>query len=256
MHSALYTATVRHVRRRPRSHAFRYRVVYGLFDIDELETLAARHRWFGHNRFGVFAFYDRDHVPDDGRPLRAWAETLMDDAGADIRGGSVRILALPRVLGYVFNPISEWYCYDRRGRLAGVIHEVRNTFGDRHWYVRAVDAELSHGVDKQLHVSPFMPMDQRYEFALTPPGERVALQVALLDQQGEMFRASLTGSRLEFSDRNLYAAFFRYPALTLRVTFGIHQQALRLWLKRTPFHRRPDPPAESVTAAHPLNASS
>ena len=222
---------------------------YGLFDLAELDALATNSRWFSHNGFNLISFHDADHGPDDGSDLDAWARGILDAHGLDLHGGSIRVLAFPRVLGYVFNPITEWFCYDSNGALAAMIHEVRNTFGDKHCYVGIGDAVPDHAVGKRLHVSPFMPMDQRYEFTVTPPNDRVSVAIRLLDTDGELFRASLAGSRVPFSDRNILKLFFTHPLVTLRVIAAIHVQAVRLWRKRVPFHRRPAPPTAATTTA-------
>jgi len=133
--SAIYRGAVMHARYRPVQHRLEHRVFAMLLDLDELEELARATRGFGHNRFNFLSFYDRDHGPGDGTPLRPWLESLVAAQGIDIRGGALRVLCYPRVLGFVFNPLSVWYCYRRDGALAAVVYEVHNTFGERHAYV-------------------------------------------------------------------------------------------------------------------------
>jgi DUF1365 family protein len=136
--SALYEGKVRHTRVTPFHHTFTYRVFYGLFDIDRLDELDRDLRWFSVGRFNLFSFDQGVHGPADGGPLRPWVEAVLADADIDLDGGKIFLLAFPRILGYVFNPLSIWYCQDNSGRLVAVIHEVRNTFGDRHCYVAPV----------------------------------------------------------------------------------------------------------------------
>jgi len=253
--SALYRGTVRHTRLRPVQHDFEYKIFFGLFDIDELDQLDRRLRLFSLGRFNLFGFDPTDHGPADGGPLRPWIEDILADAGVDLVGGRIRILALPRILGYVFNPISVWYAYDDNERLRAVVHEVRNTFGDRHLYVVPIhsDADLSHEFDKHLHVSPFNPMDQSYAFTMNSPGKRIAVGIAESDAEGVMFRAGFSLSRMGMSDRNLAKLFVSHPLLTLKVVGAIHWQALRLWLKGAKFHRRPEPPRIDTTVAESRN---
>ncbi len=248
MRSALYRGRISHTRLRPAKHRFEYRVFYGLFDLDELPDLARRSRWFSLNRFNVFSLRSSDHGPDDGSSLRVWADARLAEADIDLQGGRIELLAFPRVLGYVFNPIAVWYCYGPDDELRAVLHEVRNTFGDKHTYVVPVEgADLRHEFAKELHVSPFMDMDSIYQFAVTLPGDRVSIGIKQRDTTGPLFRASLRASRLAFTDRNLLVLFFTHPLVTLKATTAIHWEALRLWRKRVPFHRRPDPKPRSVS---------
>jgi uncharacterized protein len=246
--SALYAGKVRHTRMVPFSHTFTYRVFYGLFDIDHLDDLDRDLRWFSVGRFNVFGFEPSVHGPADGRPLRRWVETCLGDAGVDLCGGKIYLLAFPRVLGYVFNPISIWYCYDDAGLLAAVIHEVRNTFGDRHNYVVPIGENgLRHSLGKRLHVSPFNGMEQTYRFTISPPGEQITLSIDQYDANGRLLRAGMALSRIPFTDRNILRLFWTHPLLTLKVISAIHWEALKLKLKGATFHHRPRPAANDVT---------
>ena len=246
--SALFEGKVRHTRLRPVSHDFESRVFYGMFDLDELDELDDRLRLFSVGGRNVFRFEPSDHGPLDGSDLRSWAEETFARAGVHLNGGRVKLLAFPRILGYAFNPLSIWYGYDNHGDLRGVIHEVRNTFGDRHLYVAAVDREnLGHSFDKQMHVSPFNDLDQSYDFTINDPGERLLLAINQSDREGAFFRAGMRLSRRELSDVELIRQFFAHPLLTAKVILGIHFQALKLWMKGAVFHRRPQPPADTIT---------
>ena len=256
--SCLYRGTVRHTRLRPQHHDFKYRVYYGLWDVDELEILDRGLRWFSLNRFNLFSLDVRDHGAGDGTPLRRWAEEVLDQAGIEIEGGRIELLAYPRVLGYVFNPISVWYCYGADDRLVAVIHEVRNTFGDKHSYVvsiedgRLADRFVTHEFQKLLHVSPFNDLHSTYRFSLTRPGDRLRLSIHQRDQEGTFLRAGLSLTRLPLTDTNLVGLFFSHPLLTLKVVGGIHWQALRLWMKGARYHLHPAPPADTVTLVEDL----
>lgn len=245
--SSLYRGTVRHTRLVP-FHEFEYRVYYGLFDIDELDDLDRRLRLFSVDRFNLIGFNRADHGPADGSPLRPWAEALLAEAGVDIDGGKILLLALPRILGHVFDPISVWYCHDQDGRLHAVLHEVRNTFGDRHTYVVPhAEPPLTHDVDKAMHVSPFNGMDQTYHFSMSLPEDRLKLGITQREGGSVVFRATMRLSRLAFTDGNLLRLFVTHPLVTLKVVGGIHWQALRLWLKGATYRPRPEPPARSYS---------
>lgn len=254
MQSCLYFGKVMHARLRPFRHRFTYRVCYLHADLDELAGLGRRLRLFSHNRFNLFSFLDRDHGPGDGAPLRQWVESQLAAAGLAY-GGPIRILCLPRILGYVFNPLSIYYCHAADGRLSAILYEVNNTFGDRHSYLLPVTDPGSHAVrqkcDKALYVSPFMAMDARYRFYLRPPGERLSVGIReSINDDGHLV-ATLTGRRVALSDRRIVRAFFSYPLLTLKVIAAIHWQALHLWRKGARLVRRPSAPACPVTAVVP-----
>lgn len=241
--SALYAGRVRHTRLDPFAHRFEYRVYYGLFDIDEIDRLGRSNRLFSVGRFNLFSLRRRDHGPQDGSDWRGWAERLLADAGVDIAGGQIMLLAFPRILGYAFNPISVWYCYDNAGTLRGLLHEVRNTFGHRHTYVAAVDSERpTHSFKKELHVSPFNDMEEDYSFTLSPPGDRLTIGIDHAAADKVKFRAGMALRRLPFDDRNLARLFVTHPLLTFKVIVGIHYQALRLWLKGAKYRPIPAPP--------------
>lgn len=250
--SSLYRGRVRHTRVSPFHHSFSYRVFYGLFDIDMLDELDSSLRWFSVGRFNLLSFDPGVHGPADGSALRPWVESTLRRAGVDLEGGKIYLLAFPRILGYVFNPISVWYCYDSSGRLAALIYEVRNTFGDRHSYVVPVaDGDLRHGFAKRLHVSPFNAMDQDYEFSVSAPGERLTLSIDQHDETGQLLRAGMALTRVPFNDANVWRLFWTHPLLTLKVISAIHWQALKLKLKGATFHPRPAPAVDSITVVRP-----
>ena len=148
----------------------------------------------------------------------------------------------------MFDPISIWYAWDEQDDLVAIVHEVHNTFGDRHAYVVSADSNtLRHGFDKDLHVSPFMDMESRYEFGMTEPGRRLTVGIRQHDDAGELFRASLRLERAPLDDRTLLRMFVSHPLVTLRTVAAINWQALRLWIKGAKFHRRPEPRTPNVT---------
>lgn len=255
MAPALYRGSVTHSRLRPVRHRFEYRVFSLLVDVDELPGLARRLRWLSHNRFNLLSLHDRDH--GDARPgetLRAWAERTLCAAGMDPPRGRIELLCFPRLLGYVFNPLSLWFCRDPEGRLAAVIYEVHNTFGRRHAYALPVPAgqdgrAVQQHCGKDLYVSPFIPMDAHYSFRLRAPDESFALLIRERAAEGEILRATISGRRRPLTDRELLKAFFAHPLMTLKVVAAIHWQALRLWRKGARFQRDPAKARAGAVAA-------
>src|SRR5262249_55068057 len=158
----------------------------------------AQTRLFSYNRFNLFSFVDKDHGDRSGAPLRAWCEGAFATAGVDLGGGEIRLLALPRMLGFVFNPLSIFFGYDRAGAMRGIIYEVNNTFGETHSYAFAIEARQTqkrHAAQKRFHVSPFFDMQGRYEFILPAPGETLKLTIENWAGETLEHRASLTGRR-------------------------------------------------------------
>jgi len=249
--SALYAGSVFHRRVKPRAHLLRHSLFQMLFDIDELDTLDARLKLFSRGGFNLFAFHDRDHGDGSG-DLRAWAERLCVEAGVD-GSGPVRLLCMPRILGHVFNPITVWFCHDREGRPSCLIHQVNNTFGERHSYVVPVTdpdaAVIVQQADKHFYVSPFMAMDMRYDFAVQPPGRAVTVRIDGSDDEGLVIATAFTGARRELNDGTLLAALFGYPLMTLKVLWGIHWGALRLLLKGVRYRSRPPAPDRPATVS-------
>lgn len=245
MRSAIYRGSVMHSRIAPVQHRFRYRVFSLLIDLDELPDLDRRLRWLSHNRFNLMSLHDRDHGgAGAGRGLRAWAEETLRAAGMAPPGGRIELLCFPRLLGFVFNPLSLWLCHDTTGRLAAVIYEVHNTFGGRHAYALPVaagqeDGAIAQRCGKDFYVSPFIPMDAQYSFRLRPPGEGFSLLIRERGEAGEILRATLSGRRRPLTDRELLSAFAAHPLMTLKVIVAIHWQALRLWSKGARFHPKP-----------------
>ncbi|KQW82464.1 DUF1365 domain-containing protein [Brevundimonas sp. Root1279] len=251
--SALYRGEVRHHRLRPREHRLRYRVFWLLLDLAEIDRLDRRLRLFSRNRFNVLALYDRDHGDRSGGDLRSHVTACLARGGVDIGGGPIRLLTMPRVLGYVFNPISVYYCHLPDGALAAMVYEVANTFGEHHAYVIPIaeadraSGRIRQGAAKALYVSPFLGMDMDYQFRVHAPGGRLDLAILAADDQGPLLTASLAAHRRSLTDRQLALAVAAMPLLTLKVIVAIHWEALKLWLKGVRLTHRPPPGPEAVT---------
>jgi uncharacterized protein len=244
--ASLYFGDVMHARLKPVPHRFSYRVMSLLIDLDRLDEADRQCQLFGVNRAALYSFHEADHGERDGSSLRAYAQARASEHGISLTGGRVWLLCYPRLLGYTFNPLSIYFCYNANGALALIIYEVRNTFGEIHSYVLPVGpgevtaAELRQEQDKLFYVSPFVTMATRYRFRISPPGEGVRLRILEVDAEGPLLAATFSGRRRALSTRALLRAFVTLPFLTLKIVGAIHWEALRLWLKGVKLVPRPD----------------
>jgi DUF1365 family protein len=249
--SALYDGAVTHQRLTPRQHRLRYRLFQLLLDLDDLPALDRRLKLFGHNRAALFSLHDRDHLASDAGPLRAQIEAMLRAAGIESGGGPIRLLCVPRVLGYVFNPLSVFYCHRPSGELAAVVLEVNNTFGERHCYLVEADGDsevVRRGCAKTFFVSPFLGLDMTYDFRLAAPGERAATAILGRGPDGApIIAAAFSSTRRELSDGELGRAFFSHPLLTLKVVAAIHWEAAKLLTKGVRLVSKPAPLGRAVT---------
>lgn len=251
---SLYVGRVMHHRLQPKRHRFVYRIFSLLLDIDRLDDIDRRLRLFSIERRNLFSFHNEDHGPRDGRSLRPWVEAELRAAGIVTSPTRIMLLAMPRFLGYVFNPLSIYYCHDDAGRLFAILYEVKNTFGGQHTYVLTVDptaavrGRIEQRCEKDFYVSPFIEAEATYHFALTRPGEKLTVLIREEIESGPLLLASLTGRRRPISDRQLAYQALRHPFLTQKVIATIHFEALRLWLKGI----RLQPRSRKAMAARPL----
>ena len=261
--SALYVGDVIHHRNRTFAHRLRYRLWMLLLDLDEIDAVQSRLRLLSRGRFGLISFRPSDHGDRSDRPLRAQVETHLAASGIDIAGGSIRLLTMPRILGYGFNPISVFFCHRPDGALAALLYEVTNTFHERHTYLVAAPAPspaepldetgpalIRQTAEKTFFVSPFMDMGLTYDFTVRPPGEAVSVIVAVLRGEAPILTASSAGRRRDLTDAQLLRAFVTHPLLTWKVTLGIHWEALKMMFKGARYRHRGAPPAHPVTTGH------
>jgi DUF1365 family protein len=251
--SRLYTGWVAHERTRPARNAFRYPVYYLGLDLDELDEVDATLRRFSHNSGNLVSFWDRDHGPHDGSPLRPWIDELAEAAGVDLAGGRVTLLTFPRVLGARFYPVSFWYCHAADGTPVAVLAEVHNTFGDRHNYLlhndgARLDWDSRPTRAKAFYVSPFVQReDVTYEFAFSEPGDDITVTVRDLVSGPLMLTTTLTLSAQELTDAALTSAVLRHGPISVVALVRIHWQALKLALKRVPYFPHTPPPEEETS---------
>ncbi len=286
MNSCLYECRVMHARFTPRSHRFLYRIFLFAIDLDELGSLAGRLALFSVNRRNLYSFRETDFLPtgepaDRRRPgppetaeaapavppgpgLKQRVVAYASSHGVDLAGGRVVLVTLPRVLGYLFNPVSFYFCYDRRGAPACAIAEVTNTFKEMKPYFlgpgaqAAARGEFRVRVPKHFYVSPFSDVDVAFDFVLRAPGDRLSIQIDDYAGAQRTLTSTLTGPRRELTTGRLAWFTLKYPLITLRVITLIHWHAFRLWLKRVPWFAKAARPADQrdlyrphASLAHP-----
>ncbi|MGY6709107.1 MAG: DUF1365 domain-containing protein [Rhizobiaceae bacterium] len=245
---ALYPGEVMHARLKPFVHRFTYKVFSLLIDLDRLEEADRASALFRVNRAGLLSFHEADHAEIEGEGLRAMADRLLAQAGLREPAARITLLAYPRMLGYVFNPLSVFFAYGSDGRLLALIYRVRNTFGEHHSYVARIEpgelseAGLRQQRTKMLHVSPFIAMGARYHFRVLPPGKAVRLRIHETEAGEPLLSATFAGEKKPFTTAGLLGALARTPLMTWKVVYAIHWQALKIWLKGATFHTSPPPP--------------
>lgn len=258
---AIYEGSLYHRRRTPVVHQFRYRLFMVLLDIDRIEETLGRSRLSSRNRFNWASFYDEDHFGDPAVPLR---ERLQIDAarhGLALPDGPVYLLTQLRYLGYCFNPVSFYYCFNQSHNLELVVAEVNNTFGEttNYWLHQgnrvgegSSQSFRRHRTGKHLHVSPFMGMDMQYEFALDTPAETLNTRIRNFSQGDECcFDASLQLDRVRWTAGAFRRILIRYPWTTMKTISAIHYEAARLFLKRAPFFPHPGNKADAEIVEAP-----
>lgn len=254
-HWRLAFGDVLHARLRPVRHAFRYRAFFLRVPVHELDG-TRRGSWiFGANRASLLSFRESDHG-DGGRAL-AWIRGLLAKAGLGMADGEIWLHTFPRVFGYAFKPVSFWFCHDREGRLRTIVAEVNNTFGERHCYLLArEDGQPLRNAEplragKVFHVSPFCTTEGQYRFRFFDNGRRAVARVDHDDLQGPLLATSLSGIFRPVDNAGCARALLGHPWFTVGIVARIHWQALRLFIKRVPFRRKPAPPAATYTRGSP-----
>lgn len=243
--SAIYECNVMHHRLSPKVHRFSYRLFYLWLDLDELDLLSSRLRFFKHNQWSLFSFFDTDHISKNSLQTKESLLQTLKESGVETSSiAKIRLLTFPRILGYIFNPVCFYYCFDVHEKPLCAVAEVTNTFHEQKPYVLT---EQDGGTfrlitPKHFYVSPFFDLELNFDFKLRLPADH--LEIHIDDRQGDerVMLTSLTGKRRNLTDSALLVCAIKYPLLTLRVIFLIHWHALRLWMKGLTVYRK---------AAHP-----
>lgn len=242
---------VMHARLAPKKNAFKYETCYVSINLSQPASLP-----INRNRFGLLSFYDKDHGASDNSDLLSWARTILKEHDlADLKGDIV-LVTMPRVLGYVFNPVSFWLCHDVEGSCRAILCEVNNTFGERHVYLCAHDDHRpitrfqALEAEKVFHVSPMLKREGHYRFLFDITDERFAVWIDHYGSDGNKLLATwLIGKSETMTTARLRSAFFRFPLVTLKAIVLIHWQALKLLTKGIPYISKPAQKDSRVTAS-------
>ncbi len=232
--SCIYTGQVIHKRFKPKKHFFKYNVFSLLIDLSELNELSKELRLFSYNKFNILSFYDSDHGPRDGTSLISWVKNHLINNKINSQGIRIKLLCYPRVWGYVFNPLSIFFVYDKDSNLISILYEVKNTFDEQHTYVFKIDEKsqvLEHSCKKKFHVSPFIKMNCLYNFKILKPDSKLSVIINQNDDYGKLLFASQDGVKKEINNKNLAFSYMFHPLMTFKIIGAIHFEAFKLWLK-------------------------
>ena len=239
--SFIYTGNVVHKRFKPKIHFFKYKVFSLLIDLSEIHLLDKELKIFSYNKFNIISFYDKDHGPRDGSSVKNWVIDNLKKNNIDTNDIQIKLLCYPRIFGYVFNPLSVFYVYDKNLNLISILYEVKNTFGEQHTYVFKSDINnnlVQHMCKKKFHVSPFIEMDCVYFFRLLKPGNKISVIIDQNDKEGKILYASQDGVKSEITNANLTKSYLKHPLMTFKIILAIHFEAFKLWSKGIKFIKK------------------
>ena len=239
MNSCIYNGEVTHTRFKPVRHFLKYKTFSLLIDLDEINLLDKSIGIFSHNKFNIFSFYDKDHGDRDGGNLKNWVISNLKKFQIKEKITNIKVLCYPRILGYVFNPLSIFYCYEK-DKLVAIFYEVKNTFNEQHTYIFKIknNEEIIQKCRKKFYVSPFMDMETFYNFKLLNPNDKLSVFIKQTDADGTILTATQTGDKKEFSYKQLAINFLKYPLMTIKIISSIHYEALLLWKKGAIYRKR------------------
>jgi DUF1365 family protein len=245
LQSAVYTGIVSHTRLRPKKHSFQYRVFSLFIALDELEYLGKSLSLFRYNKPSILSFHDADHGDGSVGGLKSWVAAHLSSAGLQSDNLRIFVLCYPRIFGYVFNPLTIYFCYDEKQQLVAFLYEVSNTFGERHTYVMPapksnIDADeitVNQRCEKRFHVSPFIPMECVYNFKITVTAKQLTVAIYEEDKDGLLLVASFQGAHAPLTNKTIRAAFLKHPLMSAKVSASILWEAFRLWKMGLPIFR-------------------
>ena len=249
--SFIYTGNVVHKRFKPKIHFFKYKVFSLLIDLSEIHLIDKKLKIFSYNKFNIISFYDKDHGARDGSSVENWVKENLKKNNINTNDIQIKLLCYPRILGYVFNPLSVFYIYDKNSNLISILYEVKNTFGEQHTYIFKTDINnnlVQHMCKKKFHVSPFIEMDCVYFFRLLKPGNKISVIIDQNDKEGKILYASQDGVKSEITNSNITKSYLKHPLMTFKIILAIHFEAFKLWSKGIKFIKKKLKIKNNITA--------
>jgi DUF1365 family protein len=242
MNSCLYETSIMHHRLSPREHRFEYKFFSFYLDLDEIDSLAQNIWMISRNRWNVYSLYDKDHI-DKGMPtIKENLLAYLKEQGINVPISKVMLLTNLRMLGYVFNPVSFYFCFDASSQPVCVIPEIGNTFGEIKPFL--IDADHRSGNTfkdqhvKHYYISPFTKLDDHLDFRLTIPDEQLNLGINTTKNKTPVIVTTMKGKRSALTNKNLLWLSLKFPFVTLKVIALIHWHALLLWRKKIPYEEK------------------
>ncbi len=239
--SSIYIGSVIHKRFKPKFHFFKYKVFSILFDLSEIKSLDRSLKIFSYNKFNIISFHDIDHGPRDGTSLKKWVIKNLTNHKINTEEIRIKLLCYPRIFGYVFNPLSVFFVYNKYSELISILYEVKNTFGEQHTYIFKTNKNtnsIKNTCKKKFHVSPFIEMNCTYFFKTLNPNNKISLIIDQHDDKGKLLYASQDGKRIDLNNKNLILSYLRHPLMTFKIIGAIHFEAFKLWIKGTKFVKK------------------
>ena len=238
--SCIYVGKVIHKRFKPKKHFFKYKVFSFYLSLNEIDIINKEIPFFSYNKFNLISFYDADHGDRDGSSLKNWVKKKLCDGGVKEEISNINLLCYPRILGYVFNPLSIFFIYNKLSALIAIMYEVKNTFGEQHTYIfKTTDSDIiKNRCFKKFHVSPFMDLNSTYNFKILKPEKKLSVIIDQRDNEGKLLFASQDGEKIILNTKNLLLSYLKHPLMTFKIISAIHFEALRLWLKRIKFIKK------------------
>lgn len=239
-----------HARLKPKMHRFNYKIFSLVIDLDRYDEAAQKSWLFRINKPAPVSFHEKDHAKRDGTSLRTQIDSLLENGNMQ-RPAKILLWCNPRILGYTFNPLSIYFCYDHEDNVTALVYQVNNTFGETHSYIAEVSPNdckqpaIRNSANKNFYVSPFLDMNMRYDFAIQPPEDKLKVRILEHDGEGPILSATFSGIQYPLASGHLIKGIFSTVGLTWKIMAGIHYEALFLWLKGIKLRKRPEPPKKA-----------